>query len=177
MQFFLQRRTLRLSAVAIVVIGAAYVAYAFFTHEPPADEATFQEEYAVVLNDYNGKETRLEQFRGKMLLVYAWATWCPYCADELKNLATLKEIYGDRISIVAVNRAEPLVDVRPYTENLALNQNIEFLLDPNDSLYKEVGGYAMPEMLFINARGEIVHHQRGPVQMEEVSERIRQMLE
>ena len=177
MRFLLRPRILRLIAIVFAVALVAYIAYGYLTAAPPPDESTFQEEYAVILNDYDGEEARLEQYRGRVLLVYAWATWCPYCADELRNLAALKETYGDSISIVAVNRAEPLPDVRPYTENLALNQSIEFLLDPRDALYKEIGGYAMPETLFINARGDIVFHQRGPIEISAVRERIEEMLE
>ena len=160
-----------------VAIGAAYVTYAYITSVPLSDEATFQEEYAIMLNDYNGKEIRLEKFRGGALLVYTWATWCTYCTGELKNLAMLKEEYGDKITIIAVNRAEPLTDVWPFTEGLGLQDRIVFLLDPTDSFYKDIEGYAMPETLFINARGNVIYHQRGPMKIEEVKEHFKQILE
>lgn len=158
---------------ASLVGGALYY---FFWYEPPPDEATFREEYSLVLKDYTGNDVRLTDFRREILIVYAWASWCPYCGAELEYLSSLKEKYGDTLSIVAVNRAEPVGPAKEFTDALKGMERLNLLLDPNDSLYKEIEGYAMPETIFINSRGDIVHHQHGPIKPEEVDVKVAELL-
>jgi len=150
--------------------------YYFFWYQPPADENTFREEYALVLKDYDGNDVRLSEFRREFLVVYAWASWCPYCGDEIRNLSSLKQRYGDKITILAVNRAEPLVEAKDYSDKLGDIVGVTFLLDPSDTLYKKVEGYAMPETLFIKSNGEILFHQRGPIELQAVKDKIDELL-
>lgn len=153
--------------VALIAVGVFYVRY-----RPRSGTESFHPEYELVLKDYEGADVRLSQFKREILVVHAWATWCTYCADELRNLATLKTKYGDRIEIIAPNRAESVQVAKPFTDQLGLGDRMRFLIDSSDAFYKSIGGYAMPETLFINDRGEVFHHQRGPMNMAEVEEKI-----
>jgi thiol-disulfide isomerase/thioredoxin len=157
--------------------GLAFAAYFYLWQEPLPAEATFREEYGLTLIDYEGREIQLSEFRRTVLIVYAWASWCPYCAQELEYLAELKSKYGDELSIVAVNRAEPLAEARAFTNTLKGMDKLALLLDPNDMLYKEIEGYAMPETVFINSRGDVVYHQRGPMEAREVESKVRELMQ
>ncbi len=159
----------------IVLVG--WLFYYFFSSEPPADESTFREEYALVLKDYAGNDVKLSDFRREILIVYAWASWCPYCGKELEYLAELKGRYGDELSIVAVNRAEPLVEAKDFTDKLQGMEKLVLLLDSSDILYKEIDGFAMPETIFINSSGDIIYHQRGPIKPEEVDAKVAELMQ
>lgn len=161
---------------AVCCLILASLLYYWLWYVPPADEDTFREEYALVLKDYEGNDVRLSDYRREFLVIYAWASWCPYCGDEIRNLASMKQEYGDKITILAINRAEPLVDAKDYSDKLGDIPGVTFLLDPNDTLYKKVQGYAMPETLFIKSNGEILFHQRGPIELQAVRERIEELL-
>jgi thiol-disulfide isomerase/thioredoxin len=163
-------------SVAALVVAAAFSYLFFGSAGPKSDDETFAEEFGLVLKDYNGNDVRLSEFRRKVLIVYAWASWCPYCGEELKNLAQLKRAYGDEVQILAVNRAEPLPDAKGYTDGLGVAQDLVLLMDPNDTLYKDIGGYAMPETIFIDEQGAITFHQRGPIQLAAVEEKIQEIL-
>ena len=153
----------KMIAIALIVFGAfaAIAEIAWRTRTPAAEKIT--DDYGKVFMDYGGKEVRLSQFRSAHVIVFMWASWCPYCATEIQNLATLKKQYGDKLEVIAVNRGETLTDAKAYTDALHIENGVHFFLDPNDALYKSVAGYAMPETLFIDSRGEIVLHQRGPL--------------
>jgi thiol-disulfide isomerase/thioredoxin len=166
-----------LSGLGVAFIGLAVFSYYTQTVRAPADDVvSFAQERGLVMQDYEGKDVRFSEFRKKFLVVHLWASWCPYCGDELKNLARLKEIYGDDLLIIALNRGEPHDVAREFTDRLDLAQKMVFLLDPNDSFYKEVGGYAMPETVFINADGDVLFHQRGPMKIQEVVGQINNLL-
>ena len=161
--------------VGLLLTGSAL--YYFLSYEPPADESTFREEYALVLKDYAGNDVELSDFRRKILIVYAWASWCPYCGKELEYLSELKGRYGDELSIVAVNRAEPLVEAKDFTDKLQGMDRLVLLLDSSDALYKQIDGFAMPETIFINSRGDIIYHQRGPIKPEEVDAKVSELMQ
>jgi thiol-disulfide isomerase/thioredoxin len=163
-------------SLIIIMLIVSVAAYMYFRYTPRAGTDTFQAEYDLVLKDYDGNDVRLSDFKREILVVHAWATWCTYCKEEITNLATLKTKYGENIVILAPNRAESIYEAKPYSDALNLGDRVKFLLDPQDSFYKSIDGYAMPETLFINERGEILFHQRGPMNIVEVEEKISALL-
>lgn len=60
------------------------------------------------LEDYNSNEVRLRNFEGRVLVLNSWASWCPFCLDELVDFKTAQKEFGDRVVIVAINREETL---------------------------------------------------------------------
>ncbi len=169
------RRTRIILAIGILVLVTG--AYVYWRYSPRPGAVSFTSTYDLVLKDYDGNDVRLSEFKRRILVVHSWATWCTYCGDEIKNLATLKNKYGDSIQIIAPNRAEAVQVAKPYSDALALGGRVVFLLDPEDSFYKSVDGYAMPETLFINDRGEVLFHQRGPMNITEVEEKINALIQ
>jgi thiol-disulfide isomerase/thioredoxin len=165
----------RIALAAIVLVLLVSLLF-WIRYHPRAGAVSFAPTYELTLKDYSGNDVRLSQYKREVLVVHAWATWCVYCADELKNLATLKKKYGDNIEILAPNRAESVYTAKPFTDALDLGETITFLLDPDDVFYKSIGGYAMPETLFINDRGEVFFHQRGPMNLVEVETKIGELI-
>ena len=137
---------------------------------------TFTKAYTLTLTDMNGKPVELSSFKGKVVIAYAWASWCPYCAQELQNLSKIKTQYGDKLQILAINRAEPPTVAQGYVSQLTDVQGILFLLDPNDSFFKSVDGYAMPETIFIQVNGTVADHQHGPLSYDAASQEVRTLL-
>src|SRR5258705_8780662 len=66
-----------------------------------ADEPTL---YEYVLTDLDGKETTLDAYKGKILVLEFFATWCPPCRKDLPQIAALQENYPpDKITFLAVS--------------------------------------------------------------------------
>lgn len=158
----------------LVLVTLCGGVYWWFFSLPEENADTFTGEYNLVLTDYSGNPVELSEFKRELLVVHAWASWCPYCADELKNLALLKQQFGDDITILAINRAEPESEARAFTDALGIDASqVQLLFDPDDAFFKSIGGYAMPETIFINARGKIIFHQRGPMDIDAVASQIK----
>lgn len=109
----------------------------------------------------DGVPIELSEFKGKPIIVNAWATWMPFSKDELTLLTALHAEYGERISIIAMNRMETALTIRSYLALYGIPESITFLLDPKDSFYRAVSGYAMPETVFYRKDGTILTHKRG----------------
>lgn len=166
------QKQLLIGGLVLILIGGA-MAYYFYTRPTPGAE-TFREEFNLTLRTYDGAEVPLSDFRRSLIVAHTWASWCPYCSAELQNLSELKKEFGDAITVLAVNRAESLEEARAFTDPLGIS-GIEILLDEDDSFFRSIGGYAMPETVFIDSNSEVIFHQRGPMQMDEVRARIREL--
>lgn len=165
-----------LATILACCAGAAILATLVFRLPAPGRAATFDTEYTLVLSDYSGNPVHLYDYRRKVTIAYAWASWCPYCASEIEGLAQLKKTYGDSIQVVAINRGESLNTAKSFTDHLTDTEGVVFLLDPDDQFFKLIGGYAMPEMVFIDGSGNIVYHQRGPVTMNDANAEIQKLV-
>lgn len=136
----------------------------------------------IMLKDQEGQEVFLSDFRGKPLVIYLWATWCPLCKDELRNVMVLhKEFSGhDEAEVVffAINRGESPELVAQVARELRIDatSTLMMLRDRDDELYRRIKGFAMPETLFIDRNGLIRGHTRGSVTPEELRRRIRDLL-
>lgn len=125
-------------------------------------------EESVRYTTLDGAPIDLEDLKGKPIIINSWATWMPFSKDELPLLIALNEEYGDQIEIIAMNRMENVLTVRSYLGTYGIPESIKFLLDPADSFYRAVGGYAMPETLFYREDGTLLVHKRGTLTEDEL---------
>lgn len=128
------------------------------------------------LPDYDGTTVHSTDFGNKLLVVNAWASWCPFCVDELPDFVQLQQAFPDEIAVIAINRAEPLRIARDFTDSIGLSDDLVFLMDSSDSFYKSIGGFSMPETLFITPTGEIALHKRGPFKFPEMKQIVEGIL-
>ncbi|QQG45128.1 MAG: TlpA family protein disulfide reductase [Candidatus Sungiibacteriota bacterium] len=163
--------------LVVVILAAAGLAGLFLVQRgvinPPSPQ-TNKAAPEFSFNDYNGKEVKLSDFRGKPILVNAWAAWCPFCREELSDFAKVKEEFGGKFEVIAIDRAEPLEVAKRYSDQLGVTEKFVFLLDPADSFYQSIGGFSMPETIFVDKDGKTVFHKRGPMKQEEIRRRIQE---
>ena len=160
-----------------VVCAVVFVVVVIRVHMPRPGAATFNKEYDVSLINYDGQSVRFDTFKHKPVIVFFWATWCPYCQAELTHLGALKTQYGGGVQVLAVDRGESRADAKAFTDALMLPPGIIFLLDQDDGLFKQMKGYAVPETVFVNAHGEEVVHQHGPMTPAEADQAVQKILQ
>lgn len=127
-------------------------------------------------SDYSGKTVKLSDFTGKPLVVNAWAAWCPFCRKELPDFVTAQKEFGDKVVIIAINRQESLSTAKGYTDKQGTSNGLIFLLDPSDSFYQSIGGFSMPETIFVDKNGNITEHKRGPMDINEIRQKIQKLI-
>lgn len=95
------------------------------------------------LDQLQGGQSQLRQYRNSIVLVHFFATWCASCHDEIISLQQLNEqLKGQSISILAVDVADPDVRAKRYFENNRVNFPI--LLDREREAAKAWGVYSLP---------------------------------
>jgi thiol-disulfide isomerase/thioredoxin len=163
--------------VVILIIVLAAVWYVTSSSDQTgADDAggavTLASLSGLALTDLAGAPAGLAEHGGKPLVVNAWASWCPFCIDELPAFVTLQQELGDSVTIVAIDRAESASVAMEYIDQLGIRDELVWLLDPTDYFYGQIGGFSMPETLFFNSDGSLGFHKRGPMDVAEIRQRI-----
>ncbi|MBU0732477.1 TlpA family protein disulfide reductase [Patescibacteria group bacterium] len=171
--------------IILIIIGLGISAFYIFREQPKIQEIDYQTQSLLdgldqvpdfELKDFNGNVHKREDFQGQYVIINSWASWCPFCTDELPDFTRVKEEMGDKITIIAINRNESDGVAKEYKEKLDMNGELLFLQDPGDTFYQSIGGFSMPETLFINKEGYIVEHYRGPLTYDEIKEKIENLI-
>ncbi|MBI2673808.1 MAG: TlpA family protein disulfide reductase [Candidatus Zambryskibacteria bacterium] len=168
--------TLFIGIVILLVLGGVFLVMRDRGEKPQSSASDFDTFASISLMGYQGNNVSLSEFRGKPLVINSWAVWCPFCREELPDFAELQKEFGDDITVIAIDRQEPLDKARGYTDELGISNDMLFLLDSSDSFYKSIGGFSMPETIFVNSAGDIVIHKRGPMELEEMREHVNKII-
>jgi len=123
----------------------------------PADLGLPQTAPALQLNNLLGKQVDLTNFKGKVVVVNFWASWCEPCREEFEELAQLQENYGSKgLIVLAVNLAEMKPRVMQFLKGNGFSENsIEILLDRNSIAYKSWRARGLPTTFLISKSGKI----------------------
>ena len=78
--------------------------------------------------------------------------------------------------IIAIDRAESLAVAKGYTDQLGITNDMVFLMDPSDSFYQSIGGFSMPETIFVDENGNVVEHKRGVMDLQEIRQKIQKII-
>src|SRR5215212_8040578 len=74
------------------------------------------------LKDVNGKSVKLADFKGKVIILNFWATWCIPCRAEIPALVELQSKYGPKgLQVVGVSVDDPVEKMKPFVTQLKMN--------------------------------------------------------
>lgn len=168
--------------IAIILLLAVY----FFTpigfhakvylnrlisHNPvPVEERAqqFLEDYDFKLVNSIGNTVNLEDYKGEVLFINFWATWCPPCVAEMPDLQLLYDGYGEKVTFLFIAR-----DKKEKVSNFIMKKNY------NLPVYFESGftpktlySTALPTTFIIDKKGNIVVAETGSADWNAESVRI-----
>jgi DsbE subfamily thiol:disulfide oxidoreductase len=113
-----------------------------------------------VLPDLQGKVVKMDDLRGKVVLVNLWTTWCPPCVQEMPTLEELsKKMAGRDFVLLAVSQDEDSRRVAPWIQERGLTFSV--LLDERGMVGAALGISGYPETFIVDRQGRIVHHHIG----------------
>jgi peroxiredoxin len=114
-----------------------------------------------VLKDINGNPVSLSSFKGKVVLLNFWATWCPPCRAEIPSMNKLQQMLKNKgLVILAVSTDRAVVDVKDFIKNnpIAFTVVVDYNLTVSRSLYKV---FMVPTTFIIDKKGVIVEKYFG----------------
>jgi len=112
--------------------------------------------------DLSGQAVRLSAYRGQVVLVNLWATWCPPCREEMPSMQRLYDKLGGRgLVLLAVSEDEGGVGaVKAFVEQMKITFPV--LLDPEGEVGRRYGVWGYPESFLVDRAGRIVERVIGP---------------
>src|SRR5262245_13620757 len=109
----------------------------------------------------DGKKVSIKDFRGKVVFLNFWATWCEGCREEMPSMERLyKEFRGKGLEIVAVNVKEKRPDALAFAKKLQLTYPL--LLDPEGEVGLLYGAFGLPVTYLIDRKGTLLARLWGP---------------
>lgn len=161
----MNRRVLTWGAIAIAAIAAAAIGVYFGQRALTANarDADGGALLAISLPDPAGKEEPLAQWRGKVLIVNFWATWCAPCREEMPTFVRVQREQGAKgLQFVGIAVDQP-DKVREFAEEIGLNYPALIGGYGAMELSKTLGNsvMALPFTVILDRTGRVVHTQLG----------------
>ncbi|NNM63460.1 MAG: TlpA family protein disulfide reductase [Burkholderiales bacterium] len=124
--------------------------------QPPRPTPNF------TLPDLDGKPHRLSDYRGRVVLVNFWATWCPPCRAEMPSIEKLYlSLRNKPFAVLALDQGESLNQVFAYMGQLSPSPTFPVLLDSKSAVAHAFGVMGIPTSYLVDPHGKIVRQAVG----------------
>ena len=170
-------RWVAIAAVGLAALGAgAYFGFLQREGEPSAQATSALA--GLSLPDPAGKEQALSQWRGKVMVVNFWATWCAPCREEMPEFIKAQSEYGAKglqFVGIAVDQADK---IDQFAKEIGLNYPTLVGGFGAMELSKSLGNsvMALPFTVVVDRQGAIVHTQLGVLKPDKLATLVKQLL-
>jgi thiol-disulfide isomerase/thioredoxin len=160
----------------VALMAGAMVARGTWWPANPEGDATAL--LGIALPDVEGREQRLDQWRGKVLVVNFWATWCAPCREEMPQFVRTQRIDGPKgvqFVGIAVDQADK---VQQFAKEINLNYPALIGGLGAMELSKTLGNdvMALPFTVIVSRDGRIAHTQLGPLKQAQLDQIVAKLL-
>ncbi|MBI4451023.1 DUF3179 domain-containing protein [Candidatus Woesearchaeota archaeon] len=119
------------------------------------------------LQDKDGKLVKLSEYRGKAVFINFWASWCPFCIDEMPDIQQAYTEFKDKgLVVLAINRGETRTAGLTYATKLRVQITYPLLFDPDEQVSRIYITRGMPVSYFLDAQGIITARYFGPIDID-----------
>ena len=164
---------MRLNVLAALYMGLALTANPGFAdqaalealREGTLEKLMFSEPVAAPdepFTDMAGAEVRLSDYRGKVVVVNFWATWCAPCRKEMPSLAALNaELGGEDLAVLPIATGyNALPGIQRFMAEIGVD-DLPVMLDPKKALSHQFGVMALPVTVILDREGNEVARLMG----------------
>lgn len=175
-----------MTSVAVLVTAIAAGCQSTPSSSPSVPAADAPQERAAIgspapfnftLKNLDGADVPLESFKGKVVLINFWATWCGPCKAEIPDLAELQREHGENLAVVGIVVLDRFGDkVRTMATELGVNYPI---LDGNDKTdLEDAYGpmWGLPTSVIIGRDGRVAKRQTGAATKKQFASMIAPLL-
>jgi peroxiredoxin len=111
----------------------------------------------------NGELISLSEFKGNVVLINIWATWCPPCVYEMPSMEKLHQQFkNEKFKILAISiDSQGAKAVAPFMKNH--NLTFQTLIDPTGTIRTSYGVNSIPQSFIIDKQGHLLKKIIGPI--------------
>jgi peroxiredoxin len=108
----------------------------------------------------DGQQVSLQQYRGKVVFLNFWATWCKPCTTEMPAMqASYDRLREKGFVVLAINELEDVAKVREHIRSY--QHTFPVLLDQDNKVANLYGVFGLPVSVFIDAEGRVQEYIKG----------------
>lgn len=164
-----QRKVLLCALLAITIISLPLEA------TPPSEPKTI--DLAITLKDLKGNPVALSQFKGKVIVLNLWATWCGPCRKEIPDLIKLQAAYPKDVIVIGVVVLDKFGEqVSAFVRDFGITYPV---LDGNDrNDFEDAFGpfWGLPTSFVIDRHGRLQKKHQGQVTRQQLEREIRPLI-
>lgn len=149
-----------LSILAILVLVTIYTITAFKNKSSePLTEKVFS--YSFLLKDLDGKSISFDQYKGKVVFINLWATWCGPCRNEMPGIQKLYDAVGNDDIVFVMLSVDREGEQRKVSSYVAANKYSFPVFMPSGNLPEQLNVPSIPTTFIIGKDGKIALHHVG----------------
>jgi peroxiredoxin len=128
------------------------------------------------IKDMNGADVRLSSFKGKVIVLNFWATWCHPCKEEIPDLVTLQDQYKDDLVVLGFSIDDTPAQLKEYANKYQMNYPV--LVGAGHENVQDAYGpmWGVPVTVIIGRDGKIAKKQSGIRTLEQFEREIKRLL-
>ena len=170
-------RWIAIAGIAVVALGAGLY-FGMRGLESVPEPAAASALNGLALPDPDGKERRIDEWRGKVVVVNFWATWCAPCREEMPEFMKAQQELGPKglqFVGIAVDQADK---VKQYAAEIGLNYPTLVGGFGAMELSKTLGNtlMALPFTVVLDRKGAVAHTQLGVLKPDKLDAIVKQLL-
>jgi peroxiredoxin len=127
------------------------------------------------VQDMHGQDVRLASFRGRVILLNFWATWCPPCRVEIPDLVALQDAYGDDLVVLGLSIDDTVDKLVPFAEEFRMNYPV-LVGRGREEIQDAYGVWGLPVSVIIDRDGRISRKHSGLASREQLERWIEPLL-
>ncbi len=163
-------------AAALALAGVAIAALLYFGRGHGTGAKALPVAPDFTLTQIDGQPLQLSSYRGKVVLLDFWATWCDPCRDEIPHFVELQKMYGNQgLQIIGVSMDDSLDPVKPFAEKFRINYPIVMGSAKIGELYGGILG--LPIAFMIGRDGRIYRKHVGATNVKVFETEITHLLQ
>ena len=172
------RQWMMIGGISVLALVAGIFSSHWISQTGLASDPSIKAFFANPWKTPDGKSANIDDWRGKVLVVNFWASWCPPCVEEMPTLDKIAQEYASKnVLIVGIGIDSPS-NIRQFLEKTPVSYPIMIGGLDGSALAKQMGNAqgALPYTVIINAKGKSVFTKLGKISEEELKKAINSSL-
>ncbi|MDR2099518.1 MAG: TlpA family protein disulfide reductase [Campylobacteraceae bacterium] len=128
----------------------------------------------ILAKDMSGKSVKLDEFKGKVIVVRFWEKGCHHCMMEMPKLQALQDEYKDDLAVIGINSFNSVEDIKAFKDEYKINFTL--LKDDLDISKKRYGVIVVPTTFLIDKNGIVKEKIFGMTSWDKSKEKILELL-
>jgi thiol-disulfide isomerase/thioredoxin len=163
-----------ISGISLLALLAGVFSSQWISQTGVASDPSIKAFFANTWRAPDGQSVNSENWRGKVLVINFWASWCPPCVEEMPALDKIAQEYASKnVSIVGIGIDSPS-NIRDFLQKTPISYPIVIGGPEGSNLSKQMGNSqgALPYTVIINTKGKSTYTKLGKISEEELKKAI-----